>query len=259
MNYVAIWVWRLITPLDLRRHRALRATSFSRSATSSRRTFSGDPQPATKRSQTSTSRTTGLCALIEFTDKQLILTWPGPLQIQGEHQAYREDSRQAGTSSKEASSRTSRRKPSTPCRSPRRFLADPVAKGRVRYAEARRRRQCARAGTRLFPATGAPVLPGAAEYTAQSICSLSSSEHMPGLDFIVPYPREPQPRPPGEHPWLSSHLRPQTGDGTYLCSCPTARPSSMTSPARHTSSTTSGRTCCFKLANNHFKHEVRHS
>ena len=83
MNYVAIWVWRLITPLDLRRHRALRATSFSRSATSSRRTFSGDSQPATKRSQTSTSRTTGLCALIEFTDKQLILTRPGPLQIQG--------------------------------------------------------------------------------------------------------------------------------------------------------------------------------
>ena len=86
----------------------------------------------------------------------------------------------------------------------------------MRHAEARRRRQCARAGTRLPPATGAPVLPGTAEYTAQSICSLSSSEHMPSLDFIVSYPREPQPRPLGEHPWLSSHLRPQTGDLTTL-------------------------------------------
>jgi hypothetical protein len=73
----------IFTLLDLRRQRALRATSSSRSATSSRRTFPASSQPATKRSQTSTSRTTGLCALIEFTDKQLILTRPGPLQIQG--------------------------------------------------------------------------------------------------------------------------------------------------------------------------------
>ena len=120
----------IFTLLDLRRQRALRATSSSRSATSSRRTFPASSQPATKRSQTSTSRTTGLCALIEFTDKQLILTRPGPLQIQGStkptgktlggqglplkkrHHVHRAGSRVRLAGAQSASSHPGRRRPS---------------------------------------------------------------------------------------------------------------------------------------------------
>ena len=60
------------------------------------------------------------------------------------------------TSCGSTSTCTSRRRPSTPRRSVRCFLASSVAEGRVRYAEARRRRECARTGARDPPATGVP-------------------------------------------------------------------------------------------------------